>query len=1014
MAASLRDLLSQEIERQNQKRCRSPRPTPTPPSVNRRSFDLPLRHNVCFSLPSDHDGQTDPAASDAAARTVVSILVGYIDRFLKDSAFRRRLRDKCTASIAAARKKGAAHAALDNLELGIESIERLAAEGPADGAPRDCKIRSLRNSIRLLTVVTSLNSHRSRGGGGGGAHAANAHLSACAQLYLAVACKIEKDGFASAKHLLQVFIDAPYLARKSLLPDLWDHFLLPHLMHLKVWYKKEAELLSSLDAEDREEQKMKGLNRAYNDRMDSGTAQLAVYYRDWIKVGGKAPPIPAVPLPANPSYVEQWGKSSLSLPQSSFSTNLYQAVFGLSLEPKDGGDGLQIDAQSCNHRNLFHSDGGVSQREPNTAQEPQLVTRRSNSFRLLSCRSMPDAAPVNYLQTPKVDFSITDKKPVTRRHPSNLSRAICLVSESDNLKESEIAVRKIAKAWHGADGYSTVVTALSTASFVEGLLEVIFTSKDDEVLELSISILAELVRTNDLNRQMVLNADPQLEIFLRLLRNSTLFLKAAILIYLLKPKAKQMLSLDWIPLVLRVLDCGDQMQAFFAVQCYPRSAALYLLEQLLMGFDVDRNLENSKQLISVGGLDLLIRRFERGNTEESRSCASLLASCIRADGSCREYLATKIKKTAILQLLLGHQKSDEIAILLLSELICLNRRTQMIGVLKELKDDGFLNTMHVLLVYLQQAPLEQRPTAAALLLQLDLLGDPLKCSIYREEAIDALTSALEHSFHSKKIQESCCRALLLLGSRFSCLGEATSEARLLKKAGLYDNLSDSFRSKEIPADEYVRQEEEEKATEEWLRKLAIVLLSSGKGQFLVALSNCIADGMPRLARLCLVTVAWMSISLASWHNANHLLSLVCSALAPRLFESLSYHRPQEERVLASLSLFNFLSYPGKGQNPNQYATCRERERERESSENFRSIFITLRIKEGGYAGQEYLHDLILIHVLCCSFIISKLSGRQVSIRVDAVSIYMLVLSRDSCLTPPPPLIVFSALKRMCQ
>lgn len=41
--------------------------------------------------------------------------------------------------------------------------------------------------------------------------------------------------------------------------------------------------------------------------------------------------------------------------------------------------------------------------------------------------------------------------------------------------------------------------------------------------------------------------------------------------------------------------------------------------------------------------------------------------------------------------------------------------------IKELKNSGCLNTMHVLLVYLQQAPLVQHPLAATMLLQLDLL-----------------------------------------------------------------------------------------------------------------------------------------------------------------------------------------------------------------------------------------------------------------------------------------------------
>lgn len=49
------------------------------------------------------------------------------------------------------------------------------------------------------------------------------------------------------------------------------------------------------------------------------------------------------------------------------------------------------------------------------------------------------------------------------------------------------------------------------------------------------------------------------------------------------------------------------------------------------------------------------------------------------------------------------------------------RASQIRKFLKELKQEGSLNTMHILLVYLQQSPIQQRPLAAALLLQLDLL-----------------------------------------------------------------------------------------------------------------------------------------------------------------------------------------------------------------------------------------------------------------------------------------------------
>ncbi|KAI5012021.1 hypothetical protein ZWY2020_024155 [Hordeum vulgare] len=72
--------------------------------------------------------------------------------FSKDAEFRRALREKCAAYLAPAGEAAAGEHAvlLADLELAIESIERLADASPS---PRDSKIRSLRNSIRLLGVV---------------------------------------------------------------------------------------------------------------------------------------------------------------------------------------------------------------------------------------------------------------------------------------------------------------------------------------------------------------------------------------------------------------------------------------------------------------------------------------------------------------------------------------------------------------------------------------------------------------------------------------------------------------------------------------------------------------------------------------------------------------------------------------------------------------------------------------------------------------------------------------------
>lgn len=103
-------------------------------------------------------------------------------------------------------------------------------------------------------------------------------------------------------------------------------------------------------------------------------------------------------------------------------------------------------------------------------------------------------------------------------------------------------------------------------------------------------------------------------------------------------------------------------------------------------------------------------------------------------------------------------------------------------ILQIIKDEGAFSTMHTLLVCLQMASMEQKSTIAPLLLQLDLLVEPRKMSIYREESIEALIEAL----HEKDFPASQLRALdalLSLSGHLTNSGKSFLEARLLKTAG---------------------------------------------------------------------------------------------------------------------------------------------------------------------------------------------------------------------------------------
>lgn len=77
-----------------------------------------------------------------------------------------------------------------------------------------------------------------------------------------------------------------------------------------------------------------------------------------------------------------------------------------------------------------------------------------------------------------------------------------------------------------------------------------------------------------------------------------------------------------------------------------------------------------------------------------------------------------------------------------------------------------------------------------------LQGDPYRCSVYREEAIEAMIGALDCQTCDVKVQERSARSLLMLGGWFSYTGEASTEHWLLQQAGFSYWSRDSFHFRE--------------------------------------------------------------------------------------------------------------------------------------------------------------------------------------------------------------------------
>ncbi|KAI8571367.1 hypothetical protein RHMOL_Rhmol01G0114300 [Rhododendron molle] len=161
------------------------------------------------------------------------------------------------------------------MELRIESPEKL-VENP--GSKSELMIQSLRNLIRLLRIVSSST-----------CGTPNSHFSACAQIYLSIVYKLEKNHkFPVIRRLLP----GPTCFLNSGSIFFFPTFCISRFG--KINFRVSIKLLEYFD----KGKKMKVLSKAYNDQMDIGTTQFALYRTEWLKVGAQAPPVPSVPLPS--------------------------------------------------------------------------------------------------------------------------------------------------------------------------------------------------------------------------------------------------------------------------------------------------------------------------------------------------------------------------------------------------------------------------------------------------------------------------------------------------------------------------------------------------------------------------------------------------------------------------------------------------------------------------------------------------------------------------------------------
>ncbi|PQQ13082.1 putative E3 ubiquitin-protein ligase LIN [Prunus yedoensis var. nudiflora] len=392
---------------------------------------------------------------------------------------------------------------------------------------------------------------------------------------------------------------------------------------------------------------------------------------------------------------------------------------------------------------------------------------------------MPSTSPDSVISQASLDGAVGE-----------LRHAITNLCMSEILKESELAVLRIERFWQEANVEWDIQSLLTKPPVINGFVEVLFNSVDSSVLSAAVFLLSELGSRDNAVIQTLTRVDSDVECI------ATSFNKglkeAVVLIYLLRHSIPNLIELDMVDSLLMVIRKEDNDLLNMCLK--PRTAAVVLLGLILGGSGEGIASSIVNTVVSEKALERIISSLESESVEERIAAVGILLRCMQQDGKCRNTIADKAELAPVLDSFMGANDRERFEIVhFFSELVKLNRRTFNEQILHIIKDEGPLSTMHTLLIYLQTALQDQCPIVAGLLLQLDLLAEPRKMSIYREEAIDVLISCLRNvEFPTAQI--AAAETIMSLQGRFTTSGKPLTRAFLLKRAGLDKSYKSSVRN----------------------------------------------------------------------------------------------------------------------------------------------------------------------------------------------------------------------------
>uniref|UniRef100_A0A453CYC6 U-box domain-containing protein n=1 Tax=Aegilops tauschii subsp. strangulata TaxID=200361 RepID=A0A453CYC6_AEGTS len=786
---------------------------PTP----RRKSSASLRTATSYKIKDGGSGPgAIPALDESALSALISLAAGTVKQFAKDEAFRAFLRSGCTSCVGESD-----HRAVLDLRVTVQTVERAAAVGEALLDPRELKRASLR-----LHSLASLDADEALAVTASGVP--HERLAACAHLYMSVVSKLQKKDHSSAVHALEAFCLAPREARTVLLPALWDRLFRPGLSHLKAWRDRE-----SAAARSKPDARVKDVvEKLFVDALDEGTRALACYYRDWLLGRTEAMALPSVPAPP-----------STAPPATAPSTAPASATrFSTSTTYDIGSD-------------VAYSSGTPSPAMfviEETPRQPERVLEEGRAADADSSGSVFHECD---------DGEVRSCSPTPRGESSEPMPPNMLANEAFEPRIEDERGKGAEESTSYLPARDMSAIDLLTLEFCEGPLQISGSVTDGGQVQATIFSTTPSDFLCPLTRQ-IFNRPVTIE-------TGQTFERHAIVHWFDRglrtcPVTGQELEALSVPDTNRVLT--RLIDAWKEEHCRNLRAAdgrapeeklnVAVVDRVLhSGLSVSEQTERARHLMAIGGVDFHLHRLRDGKEEEQRArAAEHLLLCIRAEGSCRNYVAVRVHGESVVRLL-------------------------------------------------QSEVVSARSAADE--------PDRRNSSVYREEAVRILTESLRRCLIDENVVPNTRKALLMLGGHFSFSGDLLAEDRMLEQAGFAD---DTPSSTPVTSDATV-QETEAAETEAWQEHVTAVLLGSGRRPFLAALSGCLASPDAGLVAACLTTAGWLSRSLASTrlrdtHTDMQLAAF--SALVPRLKRCLAggaAHLQPRHRVLAAVTLHNFSKIP---------------------------------------------------------------------------------------------------------